>query len=523
MTQPAPTTSGDSLSPSPTADATSATLASTLPYLSSILTPYPLMLNHSPIRGRYITATSAIPASSSVPLFQSRAFVQGVHSSYLRRQCGSCWRYNHGKGWQYSCQRCKQIYFCSKRCMKAARQTAKDDEQQEDEAEEAQWGGDGVEWLPYDEHFAIIDRGVHAAECASLKRMNGLSKLDKDTAGMLRAIIRIHHKLLLRPPSATPPPPLSSPLAVSRRHMPTPTTDDFHLLIGHNAVPLHSLLSPVPMQPPPSSLASDSHTAFWVETRSAFVKVAGMEALPSMYSILAKLESNAFGLYAAPKDESTEAAPQPDTEAATDADADSQANGAQLEESKEPSADTAPPSDSASSGSTDAASAAQPDDASAIDRSNLGLKSIGRSLYPSASYFNHSCEPNCEVFETGSILTIHPTRDIAQGDEVTIAYIDTQQPLHSRRQQLQATYFFHCLCTRCEREEATDAGGGGAEAEEGEEAERARVSYVEKQGGRYKKRNAKPTKKRAPTKYGDTSVSSLSDALDKLQVSPAKH
>ena len=186
--------------PSPTADSTSSTLASTLPYLSSFLTPYPLVLNHSPIRGRYITATATIHSSSTLPLFHSRAFVQGVHSSFLRRQCGSCWRYNHGKGWQYSCQRCKQIYFCSKRCMKAARHIQ---QQQDDEP-------DSVEWLADDEHFAVMDRGVHALECTTLKKLNGLSKLDKDTAGMLRAIIRIHHKLLARPPSHTPPQPLNT-------------------------------------------------------------------------------------------------------------------------------------------------------------------------------------------------------------------------------------------------------------------------------------------------------------------------
>ena len=57
------------------------------------------------------------------------------------------------------------------------------------------------------------------------------------------------------------------------------------------------------------------------------------------------------------------------------------------------------------------------------------------------------------MFETGSILTIHPTRDIQSGDEVTIAYIDTKQTLQARRKQLQTTYFFHCQCTRCVREE----------------------------------------------------------------------
>ena len=519
MAQPASTSTDDPISPSPTADSTSATLASTLPYLSSLLTPYPLVLNHSPIRGRYITATASIPASSTVPLFHSRAFVQGVHSSYLRRQCGSCWRYNHGKGWQYSCQRCKQIYFCSKRCMKAARQQQIRDDSN-DSGEGSSAGGDEVEWLADDDHFAIMDRGVHALECATLKKLNGLTKVDKDTAGMLRAIIRIHHKLLAQPPPLAPPQPLSAPLASSRRHMPTPTTADFHLLIGHNAIPLPSLLSPVPMQPAPSSLVANSHTAFWVEIRNAFVKVLGVEALPSLYSILAKLESNAFGLYAAPKDDKTEAASasEVDTAAAAESKTSGETADSQAEESKQSAPDTA----AVDSETTDTADTVASDDGSTIDRSNLGLKSIGRSLYPSASYFNHSCEPNCEVFETGSILTIHPTRDIQAGQEVTIAYIDTKQTLHARRKQLQTTYFFHCQCTRCVREEAADMGSGGCDGEGEEEMERSRLSYVEKQGGkeRSKKRNAKLKKKKLPIKYSHTggTVPAITERLDKLHL-----
>ena len=519
MTQPAPspTIKGDPLSPSPTADCTSVTLASTLPYLSSLLTPYRLLLNHSPIRGRYITATTDIQMSSTVPLFHSRAFVQGVHSSFLRRQCGCCWRYNHGKGWQYSCQRCKQIYFCSKRCMKAARQTRQDDAVQTET--ERRTDGDGVEWLADDDHFAIMDRGAHALECSTLKKLNGLNKVDKDTAGMLRAIIRIHHKLLARPPSHNLPPPLTSPLASSRRHMPTPTTDDFHLLIGHNAVPLSSLVSAVPMQPSPSSLVSNSHTAFWVEIRSAFVKVLGVEALPSLYSILAKLESNAFGLYAAPKDDKavTEQV-EGSVAVATEFHGESSAMSSPVEESKHSALDAAP-LDSSGGETADIPTPVPSEDSSSIDRTNLGLKSIGRSLYPSASYFNHSCEPNCEVFETGSILTIHPTRNIQAGEEVTIAYIDTHQPLSARRKQLQTTYFFHCQCTRCAREEAADTAGGEEEGEE--ELETARVSYVEKQGGRErsKKRNAKLKKKKLPTKHHvDTAVTTLTERLDRLQL-----
>ena len=135
---------------------------------------------------------------------------------------------------------------------------------------------------------------------------------------------------------------------------------------------------------------------------------------------------------------------------------------------------------------------------SSVDRDNLGLKSIGRSLYPSASYFNHSCEPNCEVFETGSILQVCARSDIAEGDEVTISYIDTQQRLRDRRLALQETYFFHCRCARCVREEAVEEG----KAEEGDEDAAPAPSYAtEARRKRSRKRNVRLKRKKVEATY----------------------
>ena len=53
------------------------------------------------------------------------------------------------------------------------------------------------------------------------------------------------------------------------------------------------------------------------------------------------------------------------------------------------------------------------------------------------------------------------------------------------------------------------------------ESEQARLSYVEKQGGRErsKKRNAKLKKKKLPIKYhGDSTVTTLTERLDKVQL-----
>ncbi|KAI9341963.1 hypothetical protein BDR26DRAFT_859859 [Obelidium mucronatum] len=74
---------------------------------------------------------------------------------------------------------------------------------------------------------------------------------------------------------------------------------------------------------------------------------------------------------------------------------------------------------------------------------------IGRALYPFASYFNHSCDPNCEPIQDQIHLTFKTRRRIEAGEELTIAYMDTNVPLASRRSALLQDYFFECCCDRC--------------------------------------------------------------------------
>jgi hypothetical protein len=59
---------------------------------------------------------------------------------------------------------------------------------------------------------------------------------------------------------------------------------------------------------------------------------------------------------------------------------------------------------------------------------------------------------------------------LGSADELTISYIETQQPLAARQKLLRKQYHFVCACTRCEAEAAGGAGalklsyhsGGGA-------------------------------------------------------------
>lgn len=74
---------------------------------------------------------------------------------------------------------------------------------------------------------------------------------------------------------------------------------------------------------------------------------------------------------------------------------------------------------------------------------------VGRELYIAASYFNHSCRPNC-FMEGGALLaTITAARDISPGEELAISYIDEAAPLATRRSQLRREFYFHCTCERC--------------------------------------------------------------------------
>lgn len=91
----------------------------------------------------------------------------------------------------------------------------------------------------------------------------------------------------------------------------------------------------------------------------------------------------------------------------------------------------------------------------------------GRAIYPRASLLNHSCESNAEAVRDGRTMRIIAKRDIANGEEITISYVDTNAPLSARVDQLQRAYFFRCQCQRCEREER-----------EAQDGARTRVTYA---------------------------------------------
>ncbi|KAH6561267.1 hypothetical protein BASA50_000277 [Batrachochytrium salamandrivorans] len=123
---------------------------------------------------------------------------------------------------------------------------------------------------------------------------------------------------------------------------------------------------------------------------------------------------------------------------------------------------------------------------------------MGRAVFPAASYFNHSCVPNCESIKQGNQMAFRTLQKIAAGDMLTISYIDTNIPVSARRARLMDDYFFLCLCERCVKESELDST-----------SPRSKVSYSTKKYQHGKRRPKKGTKPLLKSVVDPISVSSL--------------
>lgn len=74
---------------------------------------------------------------------------------------------------------------------------------------------------------------------------------------------------------------------------------------------------------------------------------------------------------------------------------------------------------------------------------------LGLSLHPSASFFNHSCIPNCYSEWSGIRLVFKALYPIPAGSELTISYIDAHASTRKRKDELKNAYYFGCICPRC--------------------------------------------------------------------------
>lgn len=77
---------------------------------------------------------------------------------------------------------------------------------------------------------------------------------------------------------------------------------------------------------------------------------------------------------------------------------------------------------------------------------------FGFGVFPSSSYFNHSCDPNIKKTRVKNKLLFRTTRDIEKDEELCIDYGNyLNENVLKRREEL-AEWFFDCGCGKCERD-----------------------------------------------------------------------
>lgn len=81
---------------------------------------------------------------------------------------------------------------------------------------------------------------------------------------------------------------------------------------------------------------------------------------------------------------------------------------------------------------------------------------LGVGLYNIASFANHSCSPNMIVMFCGNSLEYVATKEIKEGEQLFISYIDNRIPKCLRRFMLFENWNFVCSCFCCENEEPSN-------------------------------------------------------------------
>ncbi|KAL2623501.1 hypothetical protein R1flu_003706 [Riccia fluitans] len=83
--------------------------------------------------------------------------------------------------------------------------------------------------------------------------------------------------------------------------------------------------------------------------------------------------------------------------------------------------------------------------------SGTGISAFGVWALP--SFLNHSCSPNCSVMFVEKAMFVRASRDIATGEELTIAYCNLYETMENRQDSLK-WWNFRCKCDRCRLEES---------------------------------------------------------------------
>jgi hypothetical protein len=81
-------------------------------------------------------------------------------------------------------------------------------------------------------------------------------------------------------------------------------------------------------------------------------------------------------------------------------------------------------------------------EANAFSIATEDAQRLGLGIYPSASLFNHSSTPNCDVVFVGKTLVVKALRDINAGEELTISYGEQYMPREWTRRRMMDGYGF---------------------------------------------------------------------------------
>lgn len=87
---------------------------------------------------------------------------------------------------------------------------------------------------------------------------------------------------------------------------------------------------------------------------------------------------------------------------------------------------------------------------------------LGFGVWPEASFFNHSCQPNVRKERVGRQWRFWVDAGVNEGEELCITYLGGEEKelgVDQRRKRLHDEWRFTCVCERC-LTESREAGGG---------------------------------------------------------------
>ncbi|MBA0587881.1 hypothetical protein Gorai_001002 [Gossypium raimondii] len=75
---------------------------------------------------------------------------------------------------------------------------------------------------------------------------------------------------------------------------------------------------------------------------------------------------------------------------------------------------------------------------------------VGNAIYMLPSFYNHDCDPNTHiVWIENADAKLKALRDIDEGEELQICYIDASMSYDARESLLSQGFGFKCNCLRC--------------------------------------------------------------------------